>query len=82
MAYARFASNSDVYVFQHVDGGLCCCGCELTRHDGEAWGRSVMMPDARSMLAHLGEHVRAGHLVPKYALDRLGDEADERTSGR
>ena len=61
MSYCRFAWNgSDVYVFEHVDGGYECCGCSI----GKQW-RFITLEE---MIVHLAEHKRAGHFVPMYAI--------------
>lgn len=70
MSYARFAHDSDAYVFRHVDGHLLCCSCEIepsgkyeTRRTGD-------------MIVHLGKHRQAGHLVPTSTIDALNAEWD------
>ncbi|MGZ9829885.1 hypothetical protein ACXYTP_23510 [Tsukamurella ocularis] len=61
MSYARFSAESDVYVFAHYQGFVQCCGCIL----GDEWDFHTL--DA--LLAHLQEHVAAGHTVPADLLD-------------
>lgn len=66
VSYCRFAwDNSDVYVYESAQG-IECCGCRLSKN----WfvGTDV------EMIAHLTEHLIAGHTVPKYAFDRLLEE--------
>lgn len=72
MSYARFSSESDVYVYLDVSGYLCCCGCSLS----EQW--SYGTTDA--LLAHLDAHKAAGHEVPDYCIERLKDERAENDS--
>jgi hypothetical protein len=61
MSYARFGGGSDVYVFASVYGHVECCGCIL----GEPWEHH----SADAVVAHMREHVAAGHKVPAYLLD-------------
>lgn len=59
MSYCRFGwDNSDVYIFQHVQAGLECCGCHL---DPKKWDYT----DVAEFLAHLDRHKDVGHVVPK-----------------
>lgn len=60
MSFSRF-SDSDVYVFEHVGGGIECCGCWLTA--GEKYGWSYNAKTPREMLKHLERHEDAGHDV-------------------
>ena len=71
MSYIRWGSEgSDVYVF---DGGLLtCCRCEL-RESGD----NFTTDSHRMMLAHLGEHRTAGHVVPAAAFERLEQELSQ-----
>lgn len=71
MAYARFDVDSDVYVFLHVEGFLHCCSCCLNEdHDFKC-------TTTADMIAHLGEHARAGHDVPDDVVPALEAEAAE-----
>lgn len=76
MSYARFGTDSSVYVFLDVSGYFNCCGCRLA--PGVA--TSTHAPTTAEMLAHLEEHRAAGHLVPDYCLDGLRDDRDENDS--
>ncbi len=67
MAVCRFDANSDVYVYYDVNGGICCCGCQL--NDREI----VLLKDEQEMIAHLERHRQAGHRVPDEALQELAD---------
>lgn len=70
MSYARFGWNgSSVYVFLCVSGHLECCACSL----GDKW--EFRTTDA--MLAHLDEHVAAGHTVPADCIERLKAHREE-----
>jgi hypothetical protein len=58
VSYSRFGwDHSDVYTFEHVGGGLECCGCAL--HPV-----SVRFTDVAEFCRHLDEHTAAGHTVP------------------
>ena len=68
MSYARFSAESDVYVFLHVGGALCCCGC----FNGEGY-----FDTTAEMVAHLREHEARGDRVPACTIKRLEADADE-----
>lgn len=71
MSYARFSDDySDVYVYLDVNGYLRCCACLL---DGP--NKSEAFFTTADMLAHLAQHVAAGHKVPEGCIDGLNDEA-------
>ncbi len=87
MSYCRFAKEeykigeftipkSDVYVFEHEFGGIVCCGCIF--HPNEAYPR---FGTYSGMIAHLKEHIKAGHTVPDHVIPTLEkiiiDEGDE-----
>lgn len=62
MSYARFGwDDSYVYLFEHVDGGLECCGCALSPV-------SVRFTDVVEFCRHLDEHTAAGHTVPDHVI--------------
>lgn len=61
MSYARFGSDSDVYVFASIDGYVSCCGCIL--------GDRGDFHSPEEIVAHLREHVAAGHKVREELLD-------------
>lgn len=65
MSYARFGSDSDVYVFKHIDGFLTCCSCLLHKRIDPQYYKT------KDMIAHLLIHEAKGHKVPKQTLDRL-----------
>lgn len=56
MSYVRW-SEADVYLFGSVYGGIECCGCALDHY-------SLSFYAEADLLAHLYEHVAAGHYVP------------------
>lgn len=79
MSYARFGTDSDVYVYDHVDGWLACTICRLN-----PLGPGRMFPDdfqafnsTQEMLDHLAVHIKAGHKVPPSTLSKLIDARDE-----
>lgn len=70
MSYARFGwDGSDVYVFAHVEGYLCCCACCLQ----DDWKHR----STDAMLKHLHGHVAAGHTVPTYTITELEQDRAE-----
>jgi hypothetical protein len=70
VSYARFAKDSDVYVFLNCGGYLECCACGL------AGGPEFFTTDTTTgMLAHLDQHEAAGDAVPESTFDRLQIEA-------
>jgi hypothetical protein len=50
-----------VYVYADIGGYVSCCGCQL----GDQWD----FHSAPDIVAHLNEHVAAGHKVPADLLD-------------
>lgn len=59
----RFGEDSSVYVFKSIYGHLECCGCI----SGDKWEyRSTA-----EMVAHLREHIAAGHQVPDRVIPAL-----------
>jgi len=71
MSYARFGTESDVYVYPTgaaacaVPRSIICDNCALL--DGNLFAA----PSHAIMLAHLHEHRAAGHRVPEYVFARL-----------
>jgi hypothetical protein len=78
MSYCRFGEDSDVYVYPHVDGFLCCCACRLQaiRHGG--WYKDFITFSVARMLKHLRQHKKRDHKVPKHAVKRLRKELARR----
>lgn len=60
MSFSRFL-EADVYVFEHVGGGIECCGCWLADGEEQDWFYNAKTP--RQMLEHLDRHEAAGHDV-------------------
>lgn len=79
MAYSRFGT-SDLYVFlangpDGPDGPpvLECCGCILTAFRD----RPAQFGSTEEMVAHVQEHIAAGHDVPDDLIDDLrADDAE------
>lgn len=63
MSYARWGSDSNVYVYEG-DVGIVCCDCSLNQG-------SQIYATARLALNHLEEHLKAGQLVPDYTIEEL-----------
>ena len=68
MSYCRFG-DGDVYVYESILGTFVCDRCKLTAGDFMSGTRS-------GMIAHLEEHIEAGHDVPAYAIERLRAEIE------
>lgn len=59
MSFERF-SSSDVYIFEHANGFIQCCGCLIVEpEDGEIFGFAELKTP-REALAHLDAHEKAG----------------------
>lgn len=75
MSYSRFGSDSDVYMFRHVVGGITCCACRLT-------GNSIFTAKSEGFdtydaaINHLKEHIAHGHKVDKHAISMLALDRD------
>jgi hypothetical protein len=73
MSYTRFGwDDSDVHVFMSTRGWLECCGCILKK------GWQYRSTDA--MVAHLQEHIAAGHSVPADVIPALRRDDTENFS--
>ena len=58
MSYIRFGwEGSQVYVYEHYNGYVQCCGCALG-------GRSQNFATGAEAAKHLIDHLEAGHVVP------------------
>ena len=59
MSFARF-SSSDIYIFEHANGFIQCCGCSIVDpEDGEIFGFAELKTP-REALAHLDAHEEVG----------------------
>lgn len=85
MAYVKFGwEKSDVYLFGGVTGAspdddrvIVCAMCMLNatgpeedRYDRE----SEVFGTKEAVLAHLGEHRAAGHVVPESAIEKIRND--------
>lgn len=68
MAYARWGTDSDVYVYLSTGGSLTCCGCSM--------GHRGHFGDTASMLMHLAEHVTNGDRVPKHVFEAIAEDCE------
>lgn len=66
MSYCRFGRNSDVYMYEHVDGFIECCACNI--------GEPQTFNTPRQAIMHLFEHLGRGDKVPMYAYKQLIEE--------
>lgn len=69
MSYCRRSEGSDAYLYGDSDYGFTCSYCKLL--PDAAGDPNVHLPDRRAALAHLNEHIAAGHNIPISAIDRL-----------
>lgn len=62
-------ADSDLYLYWSVDGKFVCCGCILLDKG------SVELPedDTAAAIAHVREHIAAGHAVPEHVIPYLED---------
>ena len=79
MSYARWGTQSDVYLFESIYGVLECTGCLRNGSTGFSWISSRIedvgrLCATRQTLQHLDQHRRAGDQVPAYAYTRLFQE--------
>lgn len=74
MAYCRWGSDCNVYIFLNDKNKFECCGCSLI---GEfpPFNSPFTCKTAREMIEHLKEHKKKGHKVPDYVIDELESEA-------
>ena len=81
MSYARFAEESDVYVYASARGGIECQRCRFihqTETTADSPRNNAVMVDEDEMIAHLEKHRRAGQQVPESALEGLRRDRDAR----
>jgi len=84
MSYARFAPDSDVYVYESSRGGIECQRCRFMQPtDAIASGprNNAVMVDEDEMIAHLAKHRKAGHRVPESAFESLRRDRDAGNGG-
>lgn len=80
MSYVRWSSpghpwdyDSDLYIFDDVGGGTTCCGCLLSDDENSWNGDRDGNPVHPETVAHVFEHIAAGHAVPDFVIERLSD---------
>ena len=84
MSYVRWSSigrpwdyDSDLYIYDDVNGGTTCCGCRLL-DDMDSWnGDRDGDKTHPETVAHVREHISAGHRVPDFVIERLSDPENE-----
>ena len=59
MAYSRFW-DSDIYIYSHVDGYVCCAACWLSSE-----AQSEVIKDDEHLFIHIEDHLKAGHDIPE-----------------
>lgn len=74
MSYARFGPSSGVYVYVDIAGYFSCCACRL--RDTDDYGNFTCRTTGE-IVAHLHEHIDAGHAVPAYTIPSLEDDREE-----
>ena len=71
MAFVRKGKDSDVYIAATAAGGYAnCIGCLFTKKDGndkEYYTNYFKLDNIQQVVFHLGQHLVAGHKVPKNA---------------
>lgn len=73
MSFERF-SSSDVYIFEHVNGFIECCGCLFSDWDDSEPFPQLKTP--REALTHLYKHIDAGHDIGKAAVRIIKEYPD------
>ena len=79
MSYCRFGDDSDVYLYEHVDGFYECCSCRLMKFEKGLpfdMHESKKLLNLSEVLAHLLKHKKKGHKVPDYAFKRALEEKE------
>jgi hypothetical protein len=59
MSYSRFF-ESDIYIYPHVLGYICCAACWLSKN-----ADSEVIKDDEHLFIHIKEHLSAGHDIPE-----------------
>jgi hypothetical protein len=77
MAYSRF-TNSDIYIYPHIDGYIECCACWLNEGQDEysLFLGNVQIYDDIHLARHLKEHAKLGHEMPKNLLQEILQDDD------
>lgn len=77
MAYARFGSGSDVYLYGDSKSGWTCCMCGMNPADKDGFRDDVSLGCLKDVLTHLQKHVSAGHQVHESCMIRVQRELGE-----
>ena len=77
MAYTRF-SDSDLYIYPHIDGYIECCGCWLNDdHDGYSlFLNNVKIYNDMDLARHIKAHANLGHDMPEGLLQEILADPD------
>ena len=77
MAYTRF-SNSDIYIYSHIDGYIECCACWLNENKDEysLFLDNVKIYDDLELARHLKKHAAQGHEMPINLLQEILQDDD------
>ena len=84
MAYSRF-SNSDIYIYSHIDGYIECCACWLNESQDEYSSNdtayslflaNVKIYDDLELARHLKKHANLGHDMPDNLLQDILQDDD------
>ena len=59
MSYSRFF-DSDIYIYPHVGGYICCAACWLSED-----ANSEIIKDDEHLFIHIKDHLKAGHNIPE-----------------
>lgn len=82
MSYVRWSAvgrpwdyDSDLYIYDDTGGGTTCCVCSLMPPgSGRSWNGDRDGNRAHpETVAHVREHIEAGHAVPDFVIERLSD---------
>jgi hypothetical protein len=81
MAYSRF-TDSDIYIYSHVGGWIECAACWLNEGSDEysLFSMSEEIKDDGHLIAHIREHIKAGHDMPEGLLEEI--LADDKRYGK
>jgi len=80
MAYSRF-TNSDIYIYSHVEGYIECSACILNEPQDEysLFSMSEQIHDDGHLILHIRSHIKAGHDLPVGLLAEILSDADRYT---
>ena len=72
-----YLHDGDILMYLLDNGKLYCYACLLRRRDIFGFLKQTKLGSKEEALKHLKEHIKAGHDVPKYAIERLEREINE-----